>query len=258
MALDFLPASTSLVALTRTTAIEPDVNTLSMSCWARLDGSPNSFARIAEKEYNNGNTSPYISYGFERGTGDTALFNIGTSGGLQQAGGNTALSGAWQSLVGIYNGTTGTLYIDGTAEATTFSHSSNIIYHTGAGNFDIGGNSGGGNHWDGGVCEVGVWNVALTTDEKNALAAGCCPLLIRPMSLILYIPLFTTSGAEYVNGLATSYTGTTYRDGPRIIYPAKRTSIVPAAAAPGGGGLPRLVNGGLLGGGALVGGRLVA
>lgn len=235
MALDFVPASTSRLALTRTTAIEPLTNTLTITARVRLDGSPNSAARIAEKEYNNGNSSPYISYGLERGSSDVVWFNIGTGSGLQQAGGNTAMTGNWQILVGVYDGTLGSnngvLYIDGSAESTTFTHSNTISYHTGAGNFDIGGNSGGGNHFDGQIAEVCVWNAALGTDEIDALFSKWCARLIRPTKQLIYIPLWGTTGAEWVNGLATSYTGVTNYDHPQVIYPGKTRYFIPTAAA---------------------------
>lgn len=42
---------------------------------------------------------------------------------------------------------------------------------------------------DGNIAEVGMWNVALTTDEIASLAKGMTCNLVRPQSLVFYAPL---------------------------------------------------------------------
>lgn len=49
---------------------------------------------------------------------------------------------------------------------------------------------------NGHIAEVGVWNVALTTGEINALAKGVSPRLIRPGNLVGYVPLRGTASPE--------------------------------------------------------------
>ena len=44
-------------------------------------------------------------------------------------------------------------------------------------------------YMDGQIGEVGMWNVALTAAEILVLAAGYSPLLVRPESLVSYVPL---------------------------------------------------------------------
>lgn len=50
--------------------------------------------------------------------------------------------------------------------------------------------------YDGQIAEAGLWNVALTAAEIASLAAGFCPLLIRPASLVSYWPLIGTFTTE--------------------------------------------------------------
>lgn len=60
------------------------------------------------------------------------------------------------------------------------------------------------------IAEVGIWNIDLTDQEVSALGQGVSPSLIRPQSLVLYMPLmrnvvelkqgrvFTTGGSPNV------------------------------------------------------------
>jgi hypothetical protein len=43
--------------------------------------------------------------------------------------------------------------------------------------------------WAGSIAEVGVWSDALTDDEIGSLSVGASPSLVKPQSLISYIPL---------------------------------------------------------------------
>jgi len=47
-------------------------------------------------------------------------------------------------------------------------------------------------YWDGDICEPAIWNVQLSDAEMNALAAGACPLTIRPSGLVFYRDLLGT------------------------------------------------------------------
>jgi hypothetical protein len=42
---------------------------------------------------------------------------------------------------------------------------------------------------EGYICEVGIWNIALSAADMNALAKGYKPYLVRPDSLQFYAPL---------------------------------------------------------------------
>jgi hypothetical protein len=68
------------------------------------------------------------------------------------------------------------------------------------------------------LAEVGLWNVALTDGEVAALAKAMSPRMIRPQSLVLYLPLirdvFDYKGRVFVT------TGTTVAPHPRVYYPS--------------------------------------
>lgn len=46
------------------------------------------------------------------------------------------------------------------------------------------------------IAEAAIWNVALTDQEIAVLAAGVCPLLVRPLSIVAYWPLFGHADPE--------------------------------------------------------------
>ena len=52
------------------------------------------------------------------------------------------------------------------------------------------------NYFDGRIAEVGIWNVALTDNEVISLASGNSPLLVRPLSLQAYWPLYGLNSPE--------------------------------------------------------------
>lgn len=83
-------------------------------------------------------------------------------------------------------------------------------------------------YFSGRIAEVGVWNVALTDAEVAALGAGVSPLMIRPASLYLYVPMLGQASPEpsffHNTGIGSAkpsftLTGTTAAEHPRVIYP---------------------------------------
>lgn len=77
-----------------------------------------------------------------------------------------------------------------------------------------------GTFWDGLIAEVGIWNVALNTDEISALSKGVSPLLIRPTALVFYAPLVRDEDRD-LKGISLIPTGTpTVGDHPRMFWAA--------------------------------------
>jgi len=71
----------------------------------------------------------------------------------------------------------------------------------------------------GSIGEVAVWNVALTQNEITSLASGFSPKLIRPQSLIEYVPIWGIGSTEYGSkGTAFAVTGTSAAAHPRMFY----------------------------------------
>lgn len=86
---------------------------------------------------------------------------------------------------------------------------------------------------DGRLAEVGIWNVALTDAEIAILGDGYSPLLIRPQSLVFYLPFVGGSTVELIAGTSFTTNGTPTKgvDHPPIIYPGASNVYVPSAAA---------------------------
>jgi hypothetical protein len=161
-------------------------NTFSVAAWVNSDlVLQGGYRRIAESSY---------ATGFFLGTDATGLgykFIVkNPSAPYGAAQGGTIRPGEWQLVVGTYNGTTGTLYVDGVAIASdTFTAPGTVnlpIY--------MGLAATGGLGWKGREDEVQIWNRALTAAEVRAMydagSAGQCKAALGGVDA-----LFTTSFA---------------------------------------------------------------
>lgn len=146
------------------------------------------------------------------------------------ATGATALSATTTyHVAGRADGSAVKCYVNGTEDGTAAlgaMDNDTVRFHVGNGAGD----------WDGMICEIAQWNVALDTAELGALADGFSPLLIRPTALQIYVPMIGRYSAE--PSLIGGYTGTLFgtanvSDHPRIITP--RPARVHPLIAVGGG-----------------------
>lgn len=120
------------------------------------------------------------------------------------------------------------IYLDGGSNASNatsvtpvnLSHTILGVSHT---------NSAFNQHMNGEIAEAAIWNTALTVEEVAILAAGYSPLLVRPESLVLYMPLVRELH-DIVGRIGMANTGTTVGDHPAILTPAS-PQLVPAAAS---------------------------
>ena len=97
----------------------------------------------------------------------------------------------------------------------------------------------GGNHFNGKICEVAIWDSDIGTDAIASLAKGFSPLFFDPSNLLDYWGLVRSlngiKGNNWTNGSAT-----VFQHFPGIIYPATpHIGIAPFVAPPAGG--PSLV-----------------
>lgn len=126
----------------------------------------------------------------------------------------------WNHLVGVERSATDReVYYNGASQATNATSKS----PSGADRVSIGrsGTSSPGIYWDDHMAEVAVWNVALNTDEITALSKGVSPLLIRPTSLVFYLPLVRDADKDIKGGLSlTAFNTPTVADHPRVFNPA--------------------------------------
>jgi hypothetical protein len=75
---------------------------------------------------------------------------------------------------------------------------------------------------DGQIAEVAIWGAALTAPEVLSLAKGLSPLLVRPQSLLWYVPL-VRNNQDLRQGLTPTAAGDAAVSSvghPRIYYPS--------------------------------------
>jgi len=141
----------------------------------------------------------------------------------------------WHHVCGVFtNANSRTIYLDGGNSATD-NNACNVtdIDSISAGTFLW--NGGFNNPFDGAVAECAIWNVALTASEAIMLAAGFCPLMIRPGSLLCYYPFGGIYG-QNDNDSCGSYDMTpinapTWTDHPTKLIYRNSGIVVPTVAA---------------------------
>ena len=107
---------------------------------------------------------------------------------LYVAEGATALtSGQWYSACCVFGGTNVQLYLDNTADGSPVSASGLTVKTISSPNIYIGRNVPGSNAaFPGDVAEISVWDAALNSSERAALARGVRASKIRPGNLQRY------------------------------------------------------------------------
>lgn len=106
-----------------------------------------------------------VSYG-TAGTGQSRF--LGVTGSTYYFGGygdditaTTVPLNTWFNIVGVYNGTTASMYVNGQLVSGPTAKTWNTI----AGNSQIGRQTNNGEYWSGDIAQVGVYNRALTANE---------------------------------------------------------------------------------------------
>jgi len=130
-----------------------------------------------------------------------------------------ATAGTWHHICGVFaSSTSRAAYLDGGNKGTDTTSST----PTGIDRTSIGrvGDSTPGYDTDGAVAEAAIWNAALTDAEVVVLATGVSPLLVRPQSLVFYMPLIRDDDEDIVGGLSMTATNSpTISAHPRVVYP---------------------------------------
>lgn len=159
----------------------------------------------------------------------TSIAALQTPGG--QASGATLTADVWQSVCARFGAADSRqAFINGTQVGTNTTSGT----PTTPTNVRIGLLDNGTLPASGSLAEVAIWNASLTDDEIASLVYTSA-LLIRPASLVCYIPLLGSGTLDLVAPAAT-VTGTLTKDNdhPRVILPRQRSLIIPKSA--GGGG----------------------
>ncbi len=145
-------------------------------------------------------------------------------------------TGAWATYCLVrdetINNNQPTIYLNGSV-ATQTAHTQPVgTLVTNTDPYVLGNRGAGDRTWVGKIADFAVWDALLTADEVASLEF-VSPLLVRPTSLVCYVPQNGRMSPEpdwFTAGGAT-VTGTTYTDGPAIGSNRSTYLLVPGAAA---------------------------
>ena len=186
-----------------------------ISCWAYPTTTAVSFGCV-------GVTTSAGAASFRTQLMQASIGQNGRIGSFVQSVGSNANStttwsvNSWNHLVGLYTSSTSrTVYLNGGGAATNTASSS----PNGVDSVLIGvllNNSALFNYATGYICEVAIWNKALSVSEITALSKNISPSLISPQNLVLYSPLIRNLSDLSRNRTLTNNNQTTIAPHPRI------------------------------------------
>jgi hypothetical protein len=162
--------------------------------------------------------------------------SVDTGGGAAIAG-DTWTDGVWHNAIGVEIASNDRdCYLDnGTVGTDTTTRTPDAVDTIGIGarvrlTLD--------NHFNGGIAELGIWNVELSADDRNTLQ-HYAPPFVKPNNLVFYAPLVGGAGIDLL-GTALTNNGSVagLNDHPPVFTwfgPSSFPSIIPAG---GGGNVP--------------------
>lgn len=167
----------------------------------------------------------------------------------------------WHHGCAVFDSSTSrTAYIDGANSANNTTSKT----PSGINSFAIGRNNDQtpGAYVSGDVAEAAIWSATLTDAQVASLATGISPLLVRAENLENYWSILGNNSAsgeiDVIARYALTWTGSPTKSAhPRMKYQHRRQARKMTTAAAAAGGMARLINGGLLQGGKLLGGGRV-
>jgi Concanavalin A-like lectin/glucanases superfamily len=186
-----------------------DTTLLTISFWARPESGAGGIRVFCQRD--NNTTQRHFQFRQNGGNADFILFPGPTT---VTSSGVTINDGAWRHFLAYYDATDMKIFIDGTQRATGAKASmSSVDYQLDIGSRSIGTTS----NFDGDMCEFGYWDAALNADERQALADGYPPSLIRTQSLRFYSRMIAHAErlvAIYGEGTTAAATGSGLADAP--------------------------------------------
>ncbi|GEM_PF-5156699 len=165
---DALSFSNNYIVIPDSSSLKPK-SAITLEAWIK-PSQRNSWTKIISKDYRADGSwnNPYASYALAASNDNgKPYFDLTTNGVISSVIANTALeNGKWYHVVGVYNGTNMSIYINGVLENTT-AKSGDIDYHAQTSDISIGTRSPYtvSENFIGSIDEVNIYNRALTPAE---------------------------------------------------------------------------------------------
>lgn len=172
-----------------------------VAVWAKFQGAPNTTA-VNKTFWSriNGSATVCELWWFLDSTGKVNVI-IGNNHTVALA--NTAISDTnWHHFVLTKSGTTWTSFIDGVQDKQVVDATAQNNMN-GTASIILGQNNASNFHCRCSMAEVAGWNVVLSAAEIKVLSKGGSPNYVRPLNLLLYVPMYSRSGTGGVTNLAT-------------------------------------------------------
>jgi len=152
--------------------------------------------------------------------------NGATTGQAGTGFGTVLTNGVWNHVCGVHSNTNArAVYLNngGTSNTNSTNVTGITPNRTYVGAYYTNGALQAGYYQDGCLAEFGVWTIALSSDERQALADGMSPLLVRPDALVGYWPLMgrTSPEIDQLGGYPLTVTGAAQADHPPMRYPGR-------------------------------------
>lgn len=215
MALDF-DGSTDYLTASAPVNVEP----LSMACWYHSKGSGTTFR-------------PLMGVRVNDGTDRQIRLVIGDSSGWKIQANSWSLSGyhtgvataasshdTWQHAAGVWaTNSSRSAYLNGGSKGTDTNANAQSSGVANQLNIGVSIFTGTDDFFLGYGADYAIWNAALTDAEVLSLSKGYSPLLVRPQSLVFYLP-GVRNKQDVRKGITLTEAGTVgVIAHPRIIYP---------------------------------------
>lgn len=205
---------------------------LTMACWFYPTDLTNF--QVLMSINNSGANSNNFRFSIRGDSGGDPLeFLTWGSGGISAATTSAGASGtsAWYHGCGVRaSSSSGLCYFNGGSVGTdSTSNTPSGLNDTEIGAYRFGSSSP-SNFFSGRIAEAAIWTAALDAAEVAALAKGYSPQLIRPQSLVVYVP----GVRDLIDRKGTAWTNTGafgFGDHAPVIMPRRRL-ITPAPTSP--------------------------
>lgn len=151
---------------------------LSVEVWAKADAFGSYNVLAGQWRSNNTANSSWLL----ESVGSVVRFYVDKNGTgtADYAGGNTTITtGSWYQYIATWDGSTVTLYVNGTAESTTLAATGIGTPTTGlvcGALFNSSGTAVSNGYWDGHLGGVQIWDSALTSSEVTELYNSGTPI----------------------------------------------------------------------------------